>query len=82
MAWNDEPTDSQLNAVYRFISWKMTTPEAREAVRWLGEHSTRQEVSKEMARLRELYNNHKLDRDGCFAAEIWDNCPIKLGKIN
>lgn len=82
MAWSDEPTDAQLNAVYRFISWKMSTPEAREAVQWLGEHSTRMDVSKEMTRLRDLFNSRKLTRDSCFESEIWDGCPVKLGKVN
>lgn len=82
MAWGDEPTDAQLSAVYRLIQWQMTTPEAREAVSWLGEHTTRQEVSNELGRLRELFGERKLDRERCFGSEIWDGCPVKLGKVN
>ena len=76
MAWSDEPTDAQLAVVYRFIRWEMSTPEAREAAKWLGVNSTRREVSFEIKRLRDLYNGRKLNRDLVFGSEIWDGCPI------
>lgn len=81
MAWNDEPTKAQLSAIYRFFQWKMSTQEARDAVKWLGEHADKREASEEMTRIRKLYLERKLDREQCFAAKIWDNCPIKLGRM-
>jgi len=71
MAWSDEPTDSQMGTLYRWISWHMSTPEARDAVHWLKEHATRKEVSDEIKRVHDLYYGRKLDKDACFDSSIW-----------
>ncbi len=72
MAWSDEPTEPQLEAIYRLIRWNMPNAEAIRACNWLKDNTTRRDVSYEMKRLRELYINHKLTRNRCFEGEIWE----------
>ena len=67
-----EPTYNQINLLYRWISWKMPTPEAQAAVQWLRNNATRDEVSKEIKRVGDLYHHHKLIREECFNSQIWD----------
>jgi hypothetical protein len=50
----------------------MTNEEARKAVDWLREHSTRREVSDEMARVKKLYDSNNLNRKNAFESEIWE----------
>ena len=82
MAWSDKPTDAQMTAIFNKIRWVMAEPEAREAIRWFSEHATRRDASDEMERLHHLYATHNLDREKCFASKAWDNCHLKLGKVN
>lgn len=72
MAWSDEPTDAQLNAIYSTIRWSVPIPMAQKAVLWLAEHATRREVSDEMKRVRELDLKHDLRASNCFIGEIWE----------
>ena len=72
MAWSDEPTYAQIQTVYRWIEWHMSTQEARNAIKWLKEHATRKEVSDEIKRLHDLYYSHKLDKAGCTSSSVWD----------
>lgn len=72
MAWSDEPTDSQIGTLYRWISWHMSTPEARHAIKWLKNNATRKEVSDEIKRVHDLYYSRKLDKDSCFDSEVWE----------
>lgn len=72
MAWTDEPSYAQINCLYRWFSWNMTNDEARKAVDWLREHSTRREVSDEMARVKKLYDSHNLNCKNAFESEIWE----------
>ena len=81
MTFKDEPTESQLNFVYQLINWSMSGPEARFATNWLKDHSTMRDISYEIQRLKKLKSEHKLDRETIFENEIWDNCPVKLGKV-
>lgn len=72
MAWSDEPTEAQLNTIYRFIRWEMPNAEAIKAVNWLEERATRREVSDEIKRLKELYETRRLSFESCFESEIWE----------
>ena len=71
MAWSDEPTDAQLNTIYRWFKWNMSTAEAIRAVNWLGEHATRREVSYEMQRIKRFYDTHSLGPQ-VFDGDIWE----------
>ena len=73
MAWDNKPTDAQLDRLYYWLSWRIPTPTARDAIKWLGEHATRKEASDEMTRIRELFKTRKLDQETCFASPIWDD---------
>lgn len=72
MAWSDEPTDAQINAVYRWLSWNLPMQEAREAANFLRDNSTRHDVSVEMSRLRKLFDARVLTKDNAFESEIWE----------
>ena len=72
MAWSDEPTDAQLNAIFTTIRWTVATPVAQEAVKWLTERATRREVSAELKRLKELNQTRNLSALNCFEGEIWE----------
>ena len=50
---------------------------ARDAVKWLGEHATRNAVSAEIKRAHDLYYGHKLDKDTCFESPIWNGYRVK-----
>lgn len=66
-----KPTDSQLNVIYRWMSWVMPTAEARAAAKWAEDHKTKQEVSVEMNRLHELRQKHALTRESCLNSKFW-----------
>ncbi len=72
MAWSDEPTDAQINAIFMLIRWAVPTPTAQRATTWLRYHGTRREVSNELKRLRGLYIEHGLSASDCFNSEIWE----------
>ena len=72
MVWSDDPTEPQINAVYRWLSWNMPTQEAREAANWLRDNSTRREVSTEMSRLKKLYDRRLLNKETAFESDIWE----------
>ena len=71
MAWSDEPTEPQIDVVYRWLYWNLPTEEARKAAMWLKEHATRREVSTEMTRLKKLYDQRALNKDTAFDSDIW-----------
>lgn len=72
MAWSDEPTKGQLDAIYNLIQWHTSVNTAASALQWLTDTATRQEVSYELKRLRELSINHKLTEAECFNSKIWE----------
>ena len=74
MAWSDEPTEEQLNAVYRFLDRhsSLQRDKALAATNYLKEHATRKQVSDELGRLRKLSIERKLNRDSCFDSAIWE----------
>ena len=72
MAWSDEPTNAQLSSLYNMIKWKANGDSAIRAIQWLAERATRHEVSDEMKRIRELYQEHALNASNCFIGEIWE----------
>ena len=72
MAWSDEPTETQIGALFNFIQWKLPRDEAVHAVKWLQENSTRRDVSYELKRVRELFTQRKLTKESCFESDIWE----------
>lgn len=80
MVWSDEPTDSQINALYRWLSWNLPTAQARSAVKYLRDNSTRREVSIEMSRIKALFDSHALTKDNAFESEIWDDYKDFIGQ--
>lgn len=72
MACNEKPTEAQLGVIYQWFRWEMPNAEASRACRWLEDNATRRDVSLEMNRLKILKNKRTLDRDNCFAGEIWE----------
>lgn len=72
MAWSDDPTDAQLNAIFMMIRWYVPTTTAQKSILWLAEHATRHDVSAELGRLRNLNLEHKLSALNCFEGEIWE----------
>lgn len=73
MAWSDEPTDNQINAVLNMIRWEISNEEIPRINAYLKEHTTRRELSKEFGRLRDLKISRKMNRDRAFDSEIWKN---------
>lgn len=72
MAWSDEPTDAQLNAIFMIIRWTVPTTTAQKAILWLAERATRREVSEELKRIKELNVKRNLSTLNCFDGDIWE----------
>ena len=72
MAWEDKPTDKQLNALDRL--WWGTVPSKKRdaATKWLEEHATRKQVSDILTRTRDLYIDRKLNATNSFESAVWD----------
>ena len=68
----DEPTYAQINTTYRWLSWVMPTAEAQDAANYM-KKKTRREVSREMSRLQDLKNGHKLTRQTLFEGKFWED---------
>lgn len=73
MAWTDEPSDKQINALLNLIRWEIHLDEIKGIEEYLKTNATRREVSEELGRLRDLKMNRKLNRDNAFGSEIWKN---------
>lgn len=73
MAWTDEPSDAQINALLNLIRWEIHRDEMKDIEEYLKANATRREVSDELGRLRDLKMNRKLNRDNAFESEIWQN---------
>lgn len=71
MALTDKPTDKQIELLFRWFRWNMSRPQACHALDWLQDNSTRGDVSKEIARVHDLYHAHNLSLDNCFDSPIW-----------
>lgn len=71
MAWDDKPSEAQLNKVYYWIRWEMPTAEAVDAVKWLGENANRKTISDEMNRLHDMKQHKTLNRESIFKGDIW-----------
>lgn len=78
MALKNKATDAQIQTIYRWIEWQMSTAEARAAAKWLRDNATREEASKEIKRLYALYHNHSLTKEECFNSEVWKRYDGKL----
>ena len=65
------PTDSQINLIFKWISWKLPRQEAKDAVNWLEKNADRKEVSAEIARLHDLYHSNRLDKESLYSGEVW-----------
>lgn len=74
MAWSDEPTEAQLNTVALWLKYetKVSPETITSACNWLEEHGTRGDVAREMTRLKQLKDEHRLDEKNCFTGEIWE----------
>lgn len=73
MAWTDEPSDKQINALLNLIRWEIHLDEIKGIEEYLKTNATRRQVSEELGRLRDLKMNRKLNRDNAFESEIWKN---------
>lgn len=73
MAWTDEPSDKQINALLNLIRWEIHRDEMKDIEEYLKVNATRHDVSEELGRLRDLKMNRKLNRDNAFEGEIWKN---------
>ena len=73
MAWTDEPSDKQINALLNLIRWEIHLDEIKGIEEYLKTNATRRQVSDELGRLRDLKMNRKLNRDNAFESEIWKN---------
>ena len=73
MAWTDEPSDAQINALFNLIRWEIHRDEMKGIEEYLKANATRREVSEELGRLRDLKMNRKLNRDNAFGSELWQN---------
>lgn len=71
MAWSDEPTDNQINALFNLVRWEISREEMPKMEAYLKEHATRRELSNELGRLRDLKIERKMNRDVAFAGDIW-----------
>lgn len=74
MAWSDEPTEAQLNTVALWLKYetKVSPETIASACNWLEKHGTRGDVAREMTRLKNLKDEHRLDEKNCFTGEIWE----------
>lgn len=73
MAWTDEPSDKQINALLNLIRWEIHRDEMKGIEEYLKANATRRQVSEELGRLRDLKMKRKLNRDNAFGSEIWKN---------
>lgn len=73
MAWVDEPSGKQINALLNLIRWEIHLDEIKGIEEFLKTNATRRQVSEELGRLRDLKMNRKLNRDNAFESEIWKN---------
>lgn len=73
MAWTDEPTKAQANALWRLLQWAMLPNGVlNEAVNWAEMRFNRKQMSEELGRIRALQIDRKLDKISCFESPIWD----------
>ena len=77
MAWQDKPTDAQLNMIYSVAKWKLDALLLRSSLAWLEKNATRRQVSEEITRVRGLYDKHNLNTDTYFASSVWDGFKVK-----
>ena len=80
MNQQDRPTDAQLGAIYSWAQWKLDTLLLRESLAWLEKNATKQQVSKEVSRIRGLYYDHKLDTATYFNSPVWREFKAKSGE--
>ena len=71
MAWSDQPTEKQVGALLNMIRWQISNQEVPSIINHLMEKTTRQELSNELGRLRELKISRKLNKDNAFESDIW-----------
>lgn len=76
-----KPTDAQLDLLYKWFSWQMPTPKARDAIKWLSEHGDKRAVSDEIKRVGELYQHRQLNQELCFDSDIWADYMAKEARV-
>lgn len=73
MAWSDEPTDTQIDAVLRMLKWQIREDERTKIADYLKDHCTRRDISSEMGRLRNLAIEKGINHKTAFESEIWED---------
>lgn len=76
-----KPTENQLGLLYKWFSWQMATPKARDAIKWLENNADRTAVSKEIERVGELYRGKRLNEELCFDSDIWADYMAKEARV-
>ena len=71
MVWGEKPTEAQLNALFYWFKWEMSSQEVTDALKWLENNATRKQVSEEMNRIHDLKHSRKLNREECFKGDVW-----------
>lgn len=76
-----KPTEAQLSILYKWFSWQMPTPKAKDAIKWLENHSDKRSVSDEIKRVGGLYHDRKLNEPLCFDSEVWADYLYKEASV-
>jgi len=69
----EKPTEKQIFAWMRLTKWVLLTAPQLKATEFIKSNVTREQLSRELFRIRNLYIKHELDRDTVFASPIWCN---------
>lgn len=72
MAWTDEMTKPQAGALHGLLKWTVNDSMLKECVKYATENFNRKQASDELARIRDLYISHKLNKSNCFDSTNWD----------
>ncbi len=78
-AWSDEPTEGQLNTLFRYFKWEMEREKALQALVYLQNIATRSDVSREIQRVKALKEKHALTEAKCLEGEIWEGFEYDRG---
>ena len=68
---DDYPTEKQTSLIYAIFRRYMPIGRAMMASMWLGQNATREEVSKEIERVKKLEEKYTLDEEECFISDVW-----------
>ena len=65
------PTEKQKALLYAIFEKYMSLGRATLSVSWLAKNATKEEMAKEIDRVKELDKRHALDEEECFISDIW-----------